>query len=118
MSKIFGIASYSYADVLDIDMDLINKKALSLVKPGKTFRITCQRIDKSLKSKSIDIERSVGEYVFENSNNKVNLKNPDINIQIELFNNHAYVFTEKIPFKPLKGFNFFEEQRNKWLQMN
>ena len=96
LSGIFGIASYSYADELDLDIEEIKKKSLSLAKKGKSFRITCQRLDKSLPFKSTDIEKKVGEYVFENTKSKVNLKNPDINIQIELFNNKAYVFAEKM----------------------
>lgn len=106
LSKIFGISSYSYADEIMLDLDKIKKKALRLLK-SKTenflqtkqkvfFRITCQRIDKSIQFNSMDIEKKVGEFVFENSDAKVKLKNPDINIQIELFNNKAYIFTKKI----------------------
>ena len=96
LSKIFGISSYSHADEIELDLEKINKKALSLAKNSDSFRISCQRIDKNIKFSSMEIQQKVGEFIFENLNIEVKLKNPEINIQIELFNNHAYIFTEKI----------------------
>ena len=96
LTKIFGIVNYSYADELEIDLDKIKQKSLSLLNKAKSFRITCKRLDKSIPFNSLEIEKDVGEYVFENSNAKVDLKNHEKNIQIELFNNKAYLFTEKI----------------------
>jgi thiamine biosynthesis protein ThiI len=96
LSDIYGVSSFSYANEFDLDIEKLNKKALAFIKSNKSFRITCQRLDKSIPLKSIDIEKKIGEYVFKNSKSKVKLKNPDINIQIELFNKKAYIFTKKI----------------------
>ena len=95
LSKIFGIASYSYSDEYEQDLDLIKKESIKFYKEG-TFRITCQRMDKVFGT-SNEIAQEVGAYIFETANAPVDLHNPDINIHIEFFNFRAYIYTEKIP---------------------
>jgi tRNA uracil 4-sulfurtransferase len=95
LAKVFGIASFSYTDEYDADLEVIKKEAIKFYKEG-TFRITCQRIDKVLGT-SNEIAQEIGAYIFENANAPVDLHNPDINIHIEFFNYRAYIYTEKLP---------------------
>lgn len=95
LDHVFGIASYSYGIELPQDIETIKKECLKAYKQG-TFRISCQRMEDFLYS-SQEIEREVGAYVVEHAGAKVKLKGPDQDICVEIFNGHAYIFTEKIP---------------------
>ncbi|MBW3006194.1 hypothetical protein KY344_05380, partial [Candidatus Woesearchaeota archaeon] len=65
--------------------------------PKKSFRITCQRLDKRfpLTSQQFDIE--LGAFVQENTKAKVKMKGFDLNLQAEIIDNFVYLFTEKTP---------------------
>lgn len=95
LAHVFGIASYSYGKELPLDLEVIKKESLLAYKGG-TFRISCQRME-DFSHNSPEVEREVGAYVVEQTGAKVKLKDPEQDIQIEIFNGHAYIFTEKIP---------------------
>ncbi len=96
LKNIFGISSYSYTKEVDLDLEKIRKEAKKLVGKEKTFRVSTQRIDKIfLDSQKLNYE--VGAVI----DKKVDLSNPELEIFIEIFNNHAYVFKEK--FRGLGG---------------
>jgi len=97
-SKVFGVNSVSPALMIEPDIKLMKKAAYSLYRKGKSFRISCQRSDKDYYLNSEEICRQVGHYVYERGG-KVDLKNFETNIQIDLFNKKAFIFREKI-----KGF--------------
>jgi adenylyl- and sulfurtransferase ThiI len=93
LSLVFGIASFSNAKVFD-SFDEIADFAASLVK-GKTFCVRCQRLDKSYSKNSSEVEREIGAKIVEKTGAKVKLKNPDIEVGIEIIDGKLYVFTEK-----------------------
>ncbi len=95
LDHVFGIASYSYGKELSLDIETIKKECLKIYKAG-TFRISCQRME-DFPYSSQELEREVGAYVVQHTNAKVKLKDPDQDICLEIFNNHTYIFTEKIP---------------------
>ena len=94
LKYIFGISSYSYGKEYYLDFETIKKAALEHYTKG-TFRITCQRSVKKLLP-STEMEREVGAYIVENTGAKVSLTEPETNIHIELYNENAYIYTEKI----------------------
>ncbi|HIH15596.1 MAG: thiamine biosynthesis protein ThiI [archaeon GW2011_AR17] len=94
LQYVFGIGSFSYAKEYSLDFEEIKTQVLKLYTQG-TFRITCKRMQDYFLS-STDLEKEIGAYVVEKTNAKVKLKYPDINIQIEIFNEHSYIFTESI----------------------
>ncbi len=98
LSNVFGIASFSYA--LDILPEDLNKKALSLVKNQKSFRISARRLDKTFLKTSQQINEELGGYILDNKKIKVSLKEPEIDIGIEIINKKIYIFSETI-----KGFS-------------
>ena len=96
---VFGIASFSDAVGAGFNMEQIKKEALKLAKdltPKKSFRITCQRLDKRfpLTSQQFDIE--LGAFIQEKTNAKVKMKGFDLNIRAEIIDGFVYLFTEKI----------------------
>ena len=96
LRKVFGITSISVAKEISLDMEKIKEEALEQSKGKKfaNFRITVQRLQKRLKT-SPEIERDIGAFVVEKTGKKVKLKEPELEISIEIAEN-AYVFTERI----------------------
>ncbi len=95
LSKVFGISTISPAIEVEQRIESIVDSAVELYKGGR-FRVSCRRADKEFKYTSKEIERIVGEEIVNRKGAKVDLKNFDLEIGIELFNGKAYLFTEKI----------------------
>ena len=96
LSRVFGIASYSYA--VSTSQDNI-RSGIDSVLEGKsfsTFRITVRSPDGSLSSPTQEMNALFGSYVAERYQKKVSLKAYDLEIGIEIIHGHAYVFTERI----------------------
>lgn len=103
LSRVFGIANFSLAHAVPLDLANPNLDDLN-AGIGKTiqgrffanFRVTAKRADKRLKLTSMDVERAVGKYVCESTGKKVRLTNPDLTIYVELLAREAYYSIEKI----------------------
>ncbi len=95
LANVFGIHSFSLAEEAEADLDEIKNKAFSMLKNKRfsTFRISTQRIEKKI-APSNEISASVGKFIIEKLNKKVDLHNFDIELNIEIADN-AYLFTEK-----------------------
>lgn len=98
LKRIPGIQSFSPAHNLKFENkeDLI-QKTFKITKPliqNKTFRITTKRQGQQNFS-SMDFSMELGK-ILEPHSEGVNLKQPNINIQIEIRNNQAYIYTEDI----------------------
>jgi thiamine biosynthesis protein ThiI len=66
-------------------------------KEGQTFKITGKRADKSFELDTDEINHIFGAYLLKNiAGLKVSMKNPDINLQIEIRNEAAYLSCETI----------------------
>jgi thiamine biosynthesis protein ThiI len=94
LAKVFGISSISPAVEINADMETIREEALKHYTKG-TFRVSSQRMDKKLQS-SIEMNKDIGAYIVDKTNAKVSLKSPDVDIGIEIVNNKAYIFSERI----------------------
>lgn len=87
LKKIAGIHSFSKAIVVNNDLDEITSAVLSLTKDKKgTFKIETNRADKTFSLSSMETSRELGGRVLDNySNNlKVNVKNPDLTVNIDI----------------------------------
>jgi len=104
LKRVFGIVSLSPAMEIDAELDKMNKIAMKLFRKKKRelglenprFRVTARRITKDFPLKSPEIQAKVGEYIFENEENEVDLYNPQIEIGIEIMEGRAYIFVDKI----------------------
>ena len=90
---VFDIVKEIELDIKKIEQEI--KKSL-LKKDFESFRVTVQRIDKRIQFKSIELERDLGSFVVEQFNKKVSLKEFDLQVSLELFNDKAYLFFDKI----------------------
>lgn len=99
LNCVFGISSFSKAVNVGFNMEEVKQKALDLVKDnikGKSFYVTCQRLDKNFLVKSPDFARDVGSFIQYHTKANVDLKNPDIILCAEIIDGDVYLFTEKI----------------------
>ncbi len=94
LAYVFGIVSFSPAVEVEADIEKIKQEAIKHYSNG-TFRVTAHRLEKLL-ANSLELNREIGAFVADKTNAKVNLKSPDVEIGIELFNSMAYVFNETV----------------------
>jgi len=95
----FGVANFSFAVLVDQDLEIIKKQCLEEISKQnfKSFRVTTQRSNKNFPSSSMEISKEVGAYIFEKLNVRVDLHNPDVTCFINIVDNFALIYSEKIP---------------------
>lgn len=107
ISKVFGILEVCRVREIPIDMEKIEEVALSKVKEckGKTFKIVTNRANKKFELNSMEVSRRIGGYVLKNMNEEiaVDVKNPDILVNVEIRNNFAYVWSNNDISKGVAG---------------
>lgn len=101
LKNVFGIQSFSPAVKVEKDITVMKAAALDLFKrlysDGKTFKITGKRSDKKFELDTNEINYEFGGYLLTNIPGlKVDVKNPDINLQIEVRDEAAYLSAETI----------------------
>lgn len=103
LSRVCGIANFSLADSVPLDLANPNFDALSAAiieelktKSFSTFRVTAKRADKRLPLTSMDAERIVGAAIHEQTGKAVSLKDPDITVYLEMLSRDVYFAVEKI----------------------
>jgi len=99
LSQTFGIAYFTFAFYCPQDIDSIKVKVLAKMsmKKFKTFRITSQRSKKDFHLTSQEINVEVGAYIVDNIKDiKVKLEKPTINCFIEIADNFAFIYFDKI----------------------
>lgn len=99
LQKIFGITSISPAVKTVSNMESISKLAVKISKENITqensFALRVKRTGKhSFSSQDVAVE--VGNNILKIINSSVNLTCPDLELFIEIRNEHAYLFVEKI----------------------
>ncbi len=96
VSQVFGIVAFSRALVCEKDMDDILAKAPEYVYDtlmgAKTFKVESKRSDKRFPLKSPEISATVGGKLLEHFPHlKVDVKNPEITVTVEVRDFGAYV---------------------------
>ncbi len=105
LEKVLGVYSYSPALEIEKDMSVLKQEVravLPFIRNAASFRVSCQRIDKTFSANSMDIERAIGEILLKETGVPVNLDHPDAHCFIEVAEDNLYIFLEKI-----KGFGGF-----------
>lgn len=96
----FGIHEINIAyEIDDRSLDNISKVLIELLsdKEFNTFKVVTKRSDKSYPIKSMDISRTLGGVVLKNKKTvKVDVNNPELLINVEIRNNKAYLYFEKV----------------------
>ncbi len=105
LKNIFGIAHFSFAVACEQNMDAIKKAALEILseRKFKTFRISAQRSKKEFPLTSPEINAKVGEYILDSfykkgkggSSIRVDLKDPEATLFIEIVEKYAFIYSRK-----------------------
>jgi len=101
LKNIFGIQSFSPAIKVERGLEALKQTSLELVqslyRDGQTFKITPKRSDKSFELDTDGINHAIGGYLLQNIPGlKVNVKNPDINLRIEVRKEAIYLSCQTI----------------------
>ncbi len=101
-----GISWYAEAFVVDNEIEQIVRKVLEEVRERITsdldnFGVFVRRANKDFVHKSMEIAGRVGNVIIKNYGLKVNLRNPDISVFIEV-SDRAYIYFKKT--EGLRGF--------------
>ncbi|MBY0124102.1 tRNA uracil 4-sulfurtransferase ThiI [Bacillus sp. S/N-304-OC-R1] len=101
LKNVFGIQSFSPAVKTEKDLEKMKEAALSLFRKNyyadQTFKITTKRADKTFSLNTDEVNHAFGTHLLKNIEGlKVNVKNPDINLQIEIREEGVYFSCETI----------------------
>ncbi|WP_075982578.1 tRNA uracil 4-sulfurtransferase ThiI [Bacillus massilinigeriensis] len=101
LRDIFGIQSFSPAVKTGKDLEIMKDTALELFKgiykEGDTFKITAKRADKTFPLHTGELNQTFGAHLLVNIPGlKVDVRNPDINLQIEVRDEAVYFSCENI----------------------
>lgn len=101
LKKIFGVVGLNPSARIGSEDEEIKAKVLEVAnyayeQGARTFKIAVNRSNKGFEKKSMDYARELGAHVLINSSfEKVQMKNPDVQINIDIRKN-VYVYTERI----------------------
>ena len=101
LQPIFGIQSFSPVYLVEKDMDEVKKVVLDILEPlkpnGKTFKIATRRSDHQFEYDTNAVNLYLGDAVLEAFPEvKVQLKQPDITIRVDVRREHIMVSTQTI----------------------
>lgn len=97
ISKIFGIANFSFAFKTSTDVDVLKEAVLQHIKDKsfKSFRITTRRGYKGYPLTSMDVDRIVGAHIKGATGARVDLTRPELTIFVEILSKESFFYTEK-----------------------
>src|SRR5687768_7229970 len=92
LRQVFGIANFSRAGIVQLDVDVIAKAILDDLgdRQVSTFRVSARRADKRFPLTSPQIEREVGGRIKEAKGWAVNLDDPEFTIHVEALTGEAF----------------------------
>lgn len=101
LKEIFGIQAFSPSFKVEKNVDTLIKAVqeimTSVYKDGMTFKITAKRSDHSFELDSRALNHTLGDAVFSVLPNiKAQMKQPDINLKVEIRDEAAYISYEDI----------------------
>ncbi|HEN0833496.1 TPA: tRNA 4-thiouridine(8) synthase ThiI [Streptococcus agalactiae] len=101
LKEIFGIQAFSPSFKVEKNVDTLVKAVqeimTSVYKDGMTFKITAKRSDHSFELDSRALNHTLGDAVFSVLPNiKAQMKQPDINLKVEIRDKAAYISYENI----------------------
>lgn len=101
LKEIFGIQAFSPSFKVEKNVDTLVKAVqeimTSVYKDGMTFKITAKRSDHSFELDSRALNHTLGDAVFSVLPNiKAQIKQPDINLKVEIRDEAAYISYEDI----------------------
>jgi thiamine biosynthesis protein ThiI len=101
LSMIFGIAYFAPAVITPADFEAISQAALQLaegiVTSATTFKVDTTRGDKQFPIYSQEVDREIGARIVAMTGAPVKLKDPDVTVSIQIYEDAAYCFVRRLP---------------------
>lgn len=93
-----GIECFAEIKIAKLDLEDIKKTTLEICKEKEfsSFKVSAKRSFKKFPANSDKINHEVGAYIVEKLKKKVQMKNPGLEIYIEIGEKEALLFSEKI----------------------
>ncbi len=97
LEKIPGIANFSPCLITETDLKKIKEKSLEIAsrQESKTFKVITSRSWKQFPITSQEISAQVGEYIIAKTNLKVDLKEPELKMFIEVNQKQSCIYEKK-----------------------
>ena len=100
ITNIFGIHEINIGYIIDsTDFNQIKEEILKLLKEKEftTFKVESKRSNKNLNTTSVELSKNLGAYILKNIEGlKVEVKNPEVLVNVEYRCNNTLVYFEKI----------------------
>lgn len=98
LKQVFGLVSFSNVVHVCSSFKDLKKSILASVKLTKkdSFRVTCKRLDRSLKKASREVECELGDLVNEATGASVDLTKFDLEVCTEYIEGNFYLFFERV----------------------
>lgn len=107
ISKVFGISEVCVVQKIETNLNAINDAALEKANKAKsnTFKVVTNRANKHFELNSMEVSRTVGAHILTNCEKEisVDVKNPELIINVEIRNNFSYIWTNKDVTKGAAG---------------
>ena len=97
LKQIFGIHSIVICDKVNTNVDDIKNKVIEILKNKKfkTFKISTKRSDKTFPHTSMEFNNIIGGLVLKNFNTKVDVHNPELNLEIEIRKEGTFIYNKE-----------------------
>ena len=98
VAAVFGVANFSFVERTPVDLKILKSRILESLngRHFNSFRVETKRGDKTFPFTSTEINREVGAAVKEISGARVDLKNADFVVFIEILSHDAFFGFDKI----------------------
>lgn len=98
LTQVFGIHSIVICDKVNTNEDDIKNKVLEILKNKqfKTFKVSTKRSDKTFKHTSMEFNNIIGGLVLKNFDCKVDVHNPELNLEIEIRQEGTFIYNKEI----------------------
>lgn len=97
LRDVIGIAYFTIAHSGDFDVHVLKHQIFEKLKPVSfsTFRINTRRSDKQYPLTSVEVNREIGAKIHLDLHKPVDLKNPDLTCNIEIFNKQVFYYFDR-----------------------
>lgn len=102
LPKVFGIQSFSPVTETELSLEAMQTAAEAIIskldRTDKSFKVTVKRANKSFPLEKPEILQGIGSHVLRNFPDlSVKMKDPDIDLKVEIREKAAYMMAEVIP---------------------
>jgi thiamine biosynthesis protein ThiI len=97
LSRVFGVAWFARADVVDADYGKIEDAVLeaACASAAQTFMVDPRRADKSFPISSMELARKLGSAVADKTGKGVDLSDPGLRIHVDVIRRQALIYAAK-----------------------